>query len=160
MRLSQNFFFFFFKCRNNGWKRVKDSLPNRKQEFQLSNLVSRMYSVNNFIPIPVVFLHFRRKSFQLKNTCFRNHIQQNVMWRVSYMQSYQGYFKANNQLMKYVFSFDEKNANLASTAVIFVPPSLFRQEVLNSSHIHIRPLLPNLLYIRNLIKTVKVMFIY
>lgn len=76
------------------------------------------------------------------------------------MQSYQGYFKANNQLMKYVFSFDEKNANLASTAVIFVPPSLFRQEVLNSSHIHIRPLLPNLLYIRNLIKTVKVMFIY
>jgi len=41
------------------------------------------------------------------------------------MQNYQGYFKANNQLMKYVFSFDEKNVNLASSAVIFVPPSVF-----------------------------------
>ena len=47
------------------------------------------------------------------------------MWRVSYMQNYQVYFKANNQLMKYVFSFDEKNVNLDSSAVIFVPPSGF-----------------------------------
>jgi hypothetical protein len=47
-------------------REYKDILPNQKQEFQLSNLVARMYHTNNCIPIQGVFLHFRRKSFKLK----------------------------------------------------------------------------------------------
>ena len=35
----------------------------------------------------------------------------------------------------YVLSYAEKNANLACNAVIFVQPSVFRGEILNSSHI-------------------------
>ena len=53
----------------------------------------------NFEYMYVAFLHFWRKIFRVKNIFCMNYIQQNVMWRVSYIENYRGYLKENKRLL-------------------------------------------------------------